>query len=73
MSDYLYDFDKADYISIGNYLSNIDWLTEFGAFTAAADVWNIFCNHNYLRSFNMFHVNISRKTKNVFNVLFIVY
>ena len=37
-SDYLYDFDNADYISIGNYLSNIDWLTEFGACTSAADV-----------------------------------
>ena len=23
-SDYLYDFDNTDYISIGNYLSNID-------------------------------------------------
>ena len=44
-SDYLYDYDNADYISIGNYLSNIDWLTEFGACTSAANVWNVYCNH----------------------------
>ena len=38
-------FDNADYISIGNYLSNIDWLIEFGACTSAADVWIVYCNH----------------------------
>ena len=44
-SDYLYEFGNAEYISIRNYLSNIDWLTEFGACTSAADVWNVYCNH----------------------------
>ena len=44
-SDYLYDFDNTDYISVGNYLSNIDWLTEFGVCTSADDVWNVDCKH----------------------------
>ena len=44
-SDYLYYFKNADYNSIDNYLSNTDWLTEFGASTSAADVWNEYCNH----------------------------
>ena len=57
-SDYLYDFDNADYISIGNYLLNIDWLTEFGACTSA--VMFEMCTVTTLPSFfqHMFHVNI---------------
>ena len=41
MSDYLYEFDIADYIAIGIDLSNIDWLAEFGTCTSATVVWNV--------------------------------
>ena len=44
-SYYLHDFDNADYIVIGNYLSSIDWLSEYGACTSAADVWSVCFNH----------------------------
>ena len=40
-----YDFVNADFQSINNYLSQIDWINEFSLCQSAAAVWNSFNGH----------------------------